>query len=223
ARINENNTLDADEFLIDQLRFDVTAQGIPAFNDNGTPGVPGDDSGGITGYQYDFHYPSAQLNVIHPRAYSNSALNKMASNTGSSIDISQSDALPDTNSDDVWRSRAVDTGTGTPESAHGILDRLVITTDATASAGQYTLWLGNAGHKDATGAVSSPAAVSNAMIAINQPCDLNQTPEPTPPATPSPTPTPTNTPTATATPTPTPTVTGGATATATRTPTFTPT
>ena len=63
ARINENGVLDADEFLVDQVRIDVTAQGIPAFDDGGTPSIGGDDSGGITGYQFDFNYPSAHLTL----------------------------------------------------------------------------------------------------------------------------------------------------------------
>ena len=63
ARINENGVLDADEFLVDQLRIDVTAQGIPAFNDGGTPSVEGDDSGGIIGLSVRFQLPAAHLTL----------------------------------------------------------------------------------------------------------------------------------------------------------------
>src|SRR5205809_7251614 len=34
------------------LIIDVVAQGIPAYNNNGTPSDPTDDTGGIVGYQY---------------------------------------------------------------------------------------------------------------------------------------------------------------------------
>src|SRR5439155_23775248 len=84
AQINENGVLDADEYLVDQVHLDVTAEGIPVFNDNGTPGTPGDDSGGITGYQYGFNYPSAQL-TVKARTYTNPAFNKLAANSGSSV------------------------------------------------------------------------------------------------------------------------------------------
>jgi len=229
ARINENGMLDADEYLVDQLRFDVTAQGIPAFNDGGTPGTPGDDSGGITGYQYDFNYPSAQL-TVKARTSTNSFTNKLASNSGSAVSTVGSEPLPDGGTDNLWNSVANDTastGVSTPESGDGVLDRLVIETEAGASTGQYAIWLGNARHKDASGAVNAPDVTNIANIAINQPCGATVTPGPTPTATSTPvlTPTPTASPspTATATATPSPTANPSATPTATRTATPTPT
>jgi outer membrane protein assembly factor BamB len=228
ARINENGVLDADEFLADQLRIDVTAQGIPVFNDGGTPGVEGDDSDGITGYQFDFNYPSAHLTVKSRNT--NPFYNKLASNSGSSVSTAASDPLPDGDTDELWRSRVVDSASptvSTPESGDGILDRLVIETDAGAGTGQYAIWLVNEGHKDAANTVYTPTVTNIANIAVNQPCGALVTPAPTPTASPTPTPAPTPTATATATTTPiatpTPTATATATPTATGGPSVTPT
>ena len=228
ARINENNMLDADEDLADTLFIDVTAQGIPPFNDNGTPGVPGDDSGGITGYQYDLNYASTQLTVMS-RTSTNPAINKLAANAGSSVSTTGSDPLPDGNSDDLWISKAVDgaaTTASAPESGNGVLDRLQIVTDSGAAAGQYAIWLTNEGHTDATKTgMFSPDVTNIANIAVGvgvvPACGPLVTPAPTPTAIPTPTLTPT--PTATATPTATLTPTPAATKTPTPTPSLTPT
>src|SRR5688500_3055947 len=40
AQINENDTLDADEDAVDEVEIDVTAEGIPAYDDGGTPTYP---------------------------------------------------------------------------------------------------------------------------------------------------------------------------------------
>jgi hypothetical protein len=222
ARINENGVLDADEYLVDQLRINVTAQGISAFNDGGTPGAEGDDSGGITGYEFDFNYPSAHLTL--KSRDTNPFYNKLASNSGSSISAAASDPLPDTGTDDVWRSEVVDSASPTvsaPESGAGILDRLTIETDAGAVAGQYAIWLTNEGHRDASNTVYAPDLTNIANIAVNQPCGTQVTPAPTSTATPTPvlTPTPTATPTPVLTPTPTATPTPASTATPSPSPT----
>ena len=39
-RINENNSLDADETAVDSIDIDVTAGGVPPYSDGGTAGTP---------------------------------------------------------------------------------------------------------------------------------------------------------------------------------------
>ena len=58
ARINENDILDADEDVVDGVNIDVTALGIPPYNDGGTTD-PTDDTGGILAYSYVFGYDEA--------------------------------------------------------------------------------------------------------------------------------------------------------------------
>ena len=206
VRINENDTLDADEDAVDEAHLDVTAEGIPPFNDNGTSADPVDDAGGIVGLSYDFVYPAAEVTVV---AHSLTTPNPFAPVTsivavtaGSSI-FDASEPPPDT--DGIWQSGAIDLGSGVPEEGSGVLQRLAIASHPGAAAGQFVLGLANNAHLDATGEAYAPKITRFANIAIDQPCGppVTATPSPSPSPTPVPTPTPTPTPVRTFTPTPT--------------------
>jgi len=170
ARINKNGVKDADEDVVDGLIIDVTASGIPAFNDNGTPSNTADDSGGIVGYQYTLNYPPAQFTVGGQEA-STPSVNILAANAGSNV-FNGSDSVPDDNSTTTWDSYAIDTAdpaVSPPESGNGVLDRLTIYADASATAGQYVISLSNNVHIDASGAAFFPTStnVSNIAVGIN--------------------------------------------------------
>jgi len=167
-RINENNVLDADEDVVDGLVIDITAEGIPPFNDGGTPGNQIDDSGGIVAYQFVLGYSSANLTVDSDIA-SNSAINILAANPGSSI-LNPSDATPDDNSDDSWYAAAIDTGASTPESGTGNLHRLTLVSEAAAVAGVYPLTLSDHVHVDASGNAFFPHQTNKAYLTVNMAC-----------------------------------------------------
>jgi hypothetical protein len=168
ARINENNTLDADEDVIDGLKLDVTAQGIPAYHDAGTAGYSPEDTGGITAYGFEFNYSSANL-TVRAFEYNNPAVNIMHRNGGSAI-ILGSDPAPDDNADDVWSHGALDGGSAPPEDGSGVLTRITLDTEAAAATGTYVLTLTNHAHLDATSAAYQPAATNNASVAVNTAC-----------------------------------------------------
>ena len=244
ARINANGIIDADEATNvdlngdttpdpDILLVDITAQGVPAYNDGGTPGNPADDTDGIVGFQYDFQYPAGDL-IVQAHSLTPAAGNPLspitsmiAANAGSSA-FDTSDPVPDDNADDVWLGAALDTGISPPEQGDGVLQRLAITVASATGASQVLISLANNLHLDAQGSAHAPNTTLVAQIAINQVCGPIVTPSPPPPSptvtpvptptrTPSPAPTPTATaspspspppPTPTATPTPVPTPTG---------------
>jgi hypothetical protein len=218
ARINENNTIDANEATNvdlngdttpdpDILLVDITGQGIPAYNDNGTPALPNDDTGGIIGHQFDILYPSIRLTVVAESLQSGTPFAPITSligvNAGSSIfDVSSS--IPDDNTDDSWGGSALDTGIGVPESGDGVLHRIAIQTETSAAAGQMILALANNAHLDTQGTAQIPTHTLVANIAINQACGAILTPTPSPTAPPTPTVPPTPTPSPTRSPSPTP-------------------
>jgi hypothetical protein len=153
---------------------DVTAQGIPPFDDGGTAGNTSDDTGGMIGYSYDLQYAAGGLSV---QSRFNSYLLK--ANAGSTIFAGGSDPLPD--SDGSFGSAVMDIGNGVPESGGGVLDRLTIRS-AQGAAGLYSLTLTQNGHADASGANIPPAVTNNGTIAVGVPCPGGSpTPTPTPP------------------------------------------
>ena len=170
ARINRNGFQDADEDVVDGLIFDVTAQNIPAYSNSGTPGSPGDDSGGIIGYQYELNYPPAQFTVGGLES-NTSAVNILASAAGSQV-AGLHDTVPDDNGNKNWWGTALDTGdpTVTTESGSGVLDRLTIFADVGVANGQYLLALGANSHIDASGGGFFPHTTNVGNIAVGQAC-----------------------------------------------------
>jgi hypothetical protein len=65
ARVDENDVLDGDEDVPDGLLIDVTAAGVPAYNDGGTAADPADDTGGMIAYVYDRGPPLVGLGARH--------------------------------------------------------------------------------------------------------------------------------------------------------------
>jgi hypothetical protein len=206
ARIDENDVLDGDEDVPDGLLIDVTAGGVPAYNDGGTPADPADDTGGMIAYVYDLNYTATAL-TPQEKAADSAALHILNRNAGSSI-FHASDLLPDDNADHRWSASTLDTGTAGPESGDGVLDRLTLVTEGGATTGNYALTLTNNAHLDASGAAYSPLVTNDATVAVNEACGASPVispPTPTPsPIPPSPR-TPTPTPTITVSPSPTPT------------------
>jgi len=184
ARINENNTLDADEDVSDGLLIDITAAGIPPYDDRGNVD-PADDLGGIIAYAYYFNYPSANL-TVQAKLADDPAINTLVTDPSSLL--AASEPLPDDNSDDSWASTALDHGSGTPESGDGVLDRLTLVSDTGAPTGASYLSLIQAVHLDASGAAHLPLVTNNAVVAINEACVAS--PVITPPPTPTPNPSP---------------------------------
>lgn len=167
ARINKNNTQDADEDFIDGLFVDITGEGIPAYNNNGTPSDASDDRGGLTGYQYALNYAS-QLTVSSQET-SSATVNILAANNASPATIfNASEGVPDdeTVNFNTWSSLVVDTGTDTPESGDGVLDRVSISVDAGITSGQYLITLTDNGHADASSAVYQPHSTGLANVAV---------------------------------------------------------
>jgi hypothetical protein len=155
----------------DQVTIDLTADDVPAYSTNGTSGNFTDDYGGIIGYSARLIYPE---NVLTVEAESQQFM--LASAAGSTVG-NGSQALPDTNNDNGWRSEAVDTSSppSIPESGDGVLTRLTIQVDATASAGLYSLSLDPAEtvHLDAVNYAYAPNALAGAYISVSMPCDID--------------------------------------------------
>ena len=194
-RVDENDLLDADEDLADSILIDVTADGVPLFNNGGTPGDPTDDIGGILGYTYELGYVASAL-TVEGQTIESQLVNILARNSGSAI-FNGSDAVPDDNASNAWSSSVLDTSVTEPESGDGVLDRLTLVTEPAAATGNYSLRLGSNAHLDFTGTAYEPATTQGAVVAVNEACGASvpinpptPTPPPTPPQTPTPTPTP---------------------------------
>ena len=190
ARIDENGVQDGAETGVDTLTVDITAQGVPAHTDGGTPSDPADDTGGIIGYQFDISYPSATFTVQSSQASSGPSPDGtflVNRNAGSGVS-NFSDPVPDDNAGNTWSGSGLDIGSSAPESGDGVMHRVTISTEAGAAAGQYPITLVDNSHLDAAGTPHPPTTTTIANIAVNQVCGSLVTPTPAP--SPSPTPTP---------------------------------
>jgi hypothetical protein len=166
AQLTLNGIQDPGESGIDQLTFDVTAEGVPAFNDGGTPGVPADDTGGMIAYAFDLTYATGF--IIQSQQTSTAGINMLQRNPGSSI-FPAGDVPPD--SDGAFQVSVLDTGAGTPEEGDGILHRITIGVAGTPPVdGVYPLTMVNNAHLDATGGAGIPLSTANGNIAVNQAC-----------------------------------------------------
>jgi hypothetical protein len=184
------------------VTVDLTVTNVPPFNDAGTPLVPGDDSGGITGWQASILYSD---NGAPLRIETEDQNFLLVSNSGSAL-FSTSDTLPDNAADNQWTSSSFDIGAGiTPEEGTGVLARLTISVDAAAASGNYDLQLDpsplSSSHSDASGATFEPHTLNLGTIAVGQACGA-ATPSPAPSPTTAPTAAPTAAPTTPPTPTP---------------------
>jgi hypothetical protein len=162
TRINENNLIDADEDIVDGMIIDITAMGIPPFDDGGTPGDPTDDSGGITGFSYTLDYES-QYNLTVSALDNNGLLYRddpPPMGTGS-------DSTPDDNADFVWHGSDLDTVDSNPEDGSGWLHRLTLISEPVAGAGTHSLTLASPAHIDAAGTSHAPDAAFGALISVN--------------------------------------------------------
>jgi hypothetical protein len=184
------------------VTVDLTVTNVPPFNDAGTPGVPGDDSGGITGWQASILYSD---NGAPLRIETEDQNFLLVSNSGSAL-FSTSDTLPDNAADNQWTSSSFDIGAGpTPEEGSGVLARLTISVDAAAATGNYDLQVDPSpppsSHSDASGATFEPHTLNLGTIAVGQACGSAPTPSPSPSPTTAPTTAPTAAPTASPAPT----------------------
>ncbi len=156
----------------DLVQIDITADGIPAYSQNGTPGNLSDDYGGITGYFATLVYSESALTIeTEDQQF------LLTAAAGSNL-APGSQTSPDTDSGGDWLSAAVD-GTSrqftTPESGDGVLTRLTIGVDLGASPGVQALVLqpGNSGHLDAFPASFKANSLANGFIAVGVPCDVD--------------------------------------------------
>src|SRR5574341_2654459 len=214
VQINENGLLDADEDAIDAVFFDVTALNIPA--------APPHNPTGMIGFSYVIQYDAANLTIAAQD--SNFFLRANARSTF----LDASDSVPDDNSDNIWTANVLDTNSLDPEEGSGVLQRITLESEDTATTGLYSVAIedlgipGSAYTIDPDNDTQYPDAIFNGSVAVNDPC-LGATPTPEPSPTDTPTPTPEPSPTDTPTPTPEPTPTDTPTPTPEPTPTDTPT
>ncbi|HET9476934.1 MAG TPA: hypothetical protein VFP63_05560 [Dehalococcoidia bacterium] len=152
ARVNENDTLDADEDATDGVVIDVTATNIPATNP-------------MIAFSFELTYP-ADVNVTTKN------VGLMIMSLPGSVLLDAGDAVPD--SDGIFLATGVDTGPspGSSESGSGVLAQMTLTTVPTAGTGIFPLTLGNAAHIDPNNDPQPPDALQGASIAINQACPL---------------------------------------------------
>jgi hypothetical protein len=182
-----------------QVTFDITAQDIPPFFNQGDAD-PANDSGGMTGYSFNLDYDPAAMSVTAK------TIMMLSATAGSNL-FDAGEPLPDT--DGVYQAGAVDLSTTTPESGAGVLERITVDIAAGAATGQYNLNLTSPAHLDGSGAAYIPDTTNIGAIAVGQVCGAIVTPSPTPTNPPTPTPPPvTDTPTPSPTPVPTPTPVG---------------
>jgi hypothetical protein len=181
------------------LTFDVVVQGVPPFDDNGTPGEVEDDSGGLAGYQVLIGYNPAVLNVT--------AVSDVFMTAGG---FSFSSAVPDSDGD---YTAAAATFAPQPLSGDGVLARITLTavgggtspiTLTIAQPGDPSNTLNDAGNNlyDIMSVQSGSVVIGGGTCGATP----TATPTGTPVDTPTGTATPTGTPSGSETPTPTGTV-----------------
>jgi hypothetical protein len=152
ARINENNTLDADEDSVDTKQLDVTMEGIPSSHPL------------ALGYAAGLGYPVPHTQVV---AQSHMLITQA---TGSSL-FDVSDLQPDT--DGSFDMGAADTGPmpGAAEWGSGPLNRVSLATTSGAVTGVYPLTLQYAAHTDPNNLTWAPLdPLNSGKIAINTAC-----------------------------------------------------
>jgi len=150
--------------------IDVTVQGVPPHNTNGTP-TPADDTGGIIAHSYTLAYPSGVL-TITSKTVADSGINILARNNVSPNELLDAgDSVPDSNG--TFQRAVLDTGNAVPESGAGVLERLTISSSDGAPSGVYSLQLtaNSSGHVPASGGTYFPHSIRSGAIAIGQLCD----------------------------------------------------
>jgi hypothetical protein len=164
-RVNENNTLDADEDVIDGLNIDITAKGIPPHHDSGTPGSYADDTGGVQTYGYTLNFPAAAAHLlVSSFEFDNPAVNILARNPGSSVQ-SLHQILSG-----HFLGIAADPDLDSFESGDGVLDRLTLSTKPAALPGIYALTLTGGQHTGPGGGGQLANQYNNAEIAVDTQC-----------------------------------------------------
>jgi hypothetical protein len=168
ARLNENNIQDADESSVDSLTFDTTAAGVPAYDDNGTPGKPSDDFGGILVYGHYVHYPAGTIITNHSIA--DAGINLLYRNPGSLL-FDFGDGTPD--NDGEFQGVVQEQGSGPVESGSGVLSRITIESSPSAPSGMHPLTLTDNVHLDVALLSYFPDVTNHANIAINVACAVD--------------------------------------------------
>ncbi len=159
ARVNENDTLDADEDAVDTLEIDVTT---------GPVGVPAEHP--TNGYQFSLLYPAGQFAVI---GEDQGLL--LTAHPGSEL-FSASEPFPD--SDGEFASAAIDVALS-PESGPGVLSRLLISLTGTET-GVHHLIVANAAAVSPDMIVLLPDDTGDGVIAVGADCPAVQPPHPVP-------------------------------------------
>jgi hypothetical protein len=172
ARLNANGSLDADEDAVDTVQFDVTVEGIPPYDDGGTPSDTVDDSGAMAGFSFKIAYDEAAFTI---ERHDPQLLAK--AKTGSSVsDVSQTLPDPDDASDQVensWIATVVDLGSplsAVAEDGNGVLDRIEISADDGIAPDVYRLNLINNVVLDVGNNALPTTEQRDGWIAVDQDC-----------------------------------------------------
>ena len=147
------------------VTVDITALGIPAYNDGGTLD-PTDDVGGTISHSYTLLYDEANLTV------QTQDINfLLSSNSGSGL-FNASDPVPDIDGSNAFAGAVLDSGASLPESGSGVLERLMIAIEPAAAPGLYTLVIDppTTVHLDASGTAYPPLTINDATIAVDVAC-----------------------------------------------------
>ena len=182
VRVNENDMLDADEDTIaidtdadtiadffpnDAVNVDATIEDVTVYSNNGTPGDPSDDFGGITAHSFLISYSETNLTLQHHFV----ANMMIGARAGSSItDVSE--PTPDIDNNDTWAGSALDTSAipPLPEDSDSIMDRLVISSDPLATPGLYAIDISGSAILDASGAAFPPHNEIDGTLAVDTAC-----------------------------------------------------
>jgi hypothetical protein len=149
ARAQLNGQQDFDEDGVDQIRFDLTIEGVPSTGGNG-----------MTGWTATINFPDTQLRYVsHASDY------MIAANLESSLFDPGTTIEPGKVTISV-----VDIGSGLPESGNGVLARVTFRVDTTSTPGLHPMTMSANHYFTTEGMEGVPLVTKNAQIAIGQSC-----------------------------------------------------
>ena len=180
VRIDNNNVVDQDEEagIADFVFVDVTAgdgntagnQGVPAFNDNGTPGNPSDDFGALFGFGLSYNF-SPTIVALNDPPGADPRVNQLRMtnfNAGSSPFVTNAGAP----AGGVSSPSQIETGlplSDTAESGEGVIATFSM---EGIGAGISPITLSNVGILDVANNVYTITNIGSGSIAVDQACPV---------------------------------------------------